>query len=305
VRQPTTADRSTIGDDELRLVDAASVRSALMLLRERYWALTALGVVALSVAFVLLGRWQWHRHEAKVERRDQVAAAYDAAPVPLTDVLAGPATPLPAGRQWAPVRVTGSYDAARTLLVRNRPYDGEYGFEVLVPLRLSGGGTLVVDRGWIPFGESATALPVAPAPPGGTVELVVRLRPGEPADGRRPPAGQLLRIDLAEISAEVGGPVQQAYGVLAAEQPRPADAPALLPRPDTGLGPHLAYAYNWWGFAVAAYGLLGYYALREVQNRRLGARGVTPDQLATARRSRSRRRKVRDEDWEDAAAGGA
>jgi cytochrome oxidase assembly protein ShyY1 len=297
------ADRPALTDADLRLLDATSAPAALRLVREGSWALAVLGVVALSVVFVLLGRWQWHRHEAKVERRDQVAARYDSVPVPLTAVLATPQSPLPADRRWTPVRVAGTYDATGTLLVRNRPYDGEYGFEVLVPLRLAGGGTLVVDRGWVPFGESATALPAVPEPPGGTVEVVVRLRPGEPSDGRRPPAGQLQRIDLAQVSAAVGRPVHQAYGVLAAEQPRPPDAPALLPRPDTGLGPHLAYAYNWWGFAVAAYGLLGYYALREVQNRRLRARGVSPEQAAAARRLRSRRRKVRDEDWEDAAGG--
>jgi hypothetical protein len=42
-----------------------------------------------------------------------------------------------------------------------------------------------------------------------------------------------------------------------------------------------------------------------VQNRRLGARGITPEQVAAARRSRPRRRTVRDEDWEDAVAGDA
>ncbi len=295
--------RSGLTREDLRLVDATSARSAVALLRERYWLRAAVAVLALSVVFVLLGRWQLHRHEAKVERRDRVAANYSAQPVPLADVLLGPAAALPPSREWTPARVRGRYDPAATVLVRNRPYDGEYGFEVLVPLRLAGGGTLVVDRGWIPFGESATRLPAVPAPPDGEVELVVRLRPGELADGRRPPPGQLLRIDLGALAT--GDVYRGAYGVLAQERPRPAEGPLLLGRPDTDLGPHLAYTWNWWGFAVAAWVLWGYYALREVQNRRLAALGVSAEQVAHARRARSRARRPRDEDWEDAADGSA
>jgi cytochrome oxidase assembly protein ShyY1 len=156
----------------------------------------------------------------------------------------------------------------------------------------------------VPYGESATDRPPVPAPPSGDVEVVVRLRPPEPSTGRRAPAGQALRIDLDELAGVTTGPVRRAYGVLAQERPRPADAPALLPRPDTDLGPHLAYAWNWWGFAVAGYALLGYYALREVQLRRLAPRGISAEQLSAARKQRARRRRVRDEDYEDAADGG-
>lgn len=290
-------------DDDLRLVDGPSARAAVRLFRERYWLRAFVGVVALSVVFVLLGRWQYHRHEAKVERRDRVAANYGATPRPLAEVLPSASAALPRDREWTPVRVRGAYEPDRTLLVRNRPLEGQYGYEVLVPLRLADGSVLVVDRGWIDFGESATDLPPVPAPPSGDVEVVVRLRAYEPSDGPYPVRGQVPRIAREEIAAQVPGALYGGYGVLASETPRPADAPRLLPRPDTDLGPHLAYTWNWWGFAVAAYVLLGYYALREVQHRRLAVRGITPEQLAAARKERSRRRKQRDEDFEDAVSG--
>ena len=289
---------------DLRLLDGASARSAVRLFRETYWARAAVGVVLLSVVFVLLGRWQYHRHEGKVERRDRVAANYGATPVPLADVLPTADSALGPTARWTPVRVTGTYDTARTLLVRNRPYQGQYGYEVVVPLRLPDGSAIPVDRGWIDFGESATALPPVPAAPAGQVEVVVRLRPYEPADGAYAVPGQLRRIAADEVAVKVPGPLYRAYGVLASEQPRPSTAPRLLPRPDTDLGPHLAYAWNWWGFAVAAYVLLFYYALREVQLRRLAGRGVSAEQLAAARTARRRARRVRDEDVEDAALGG-
>jgi cytochrome oxidase assembly protein ShyY1 len=99
----------------------------------------------------------------------------------------------------------------------------------------------------------------------------VRLRPGEPAVDRRAPAGQIQRIDLAEVSRLAGEPVLAAYGVLASESPRPADAPEPLPRPDLDLGPHLSYFVQWFGFALAAYLIWAALLVREAQ-RRLAAR---------------------------------
>ncbi len=247
-------------------------RAALALFRRRGWVLAFLGVVVLSVVFVLLGRWQYHRHEGKVERRDRVAANYDAAPAPLADVLA-PGTPVDAGLEWRPVRVEGTYLPQATVVVRNRPRDGSNGYEVLVPLRTDAGPLLWVDRGWVPAGEDARGPGAVPAPPAGQVTVVARVRPGEPPAGRTPPVGQALRIDLEGLDrdlarAGVEGERYAAYAVLAEETPAPASAPRLLERPDTGLGINLAYAVQWYGFAVTVYVLLGVAAVREARRLR-------------------------------------
>ena len=316
-------------------LDAAAVRSALGLLREVFWLRIALAVVLLSVAFFFLGRWQLHRHEAKVARNTLLNSNYDAAPVPLDSILVTPDSPLPESRQWSQVRLEGVYDPAHQVLIRNRPLAGDFGFEVVVPLRLGSGAAVLVDRGWIPAGERFVTPDAVPAPPGGPVSVVVRVRPGEPPLDRTPPPGQELRIDLGRLAAVAGGTVYRgAYGVLAAETPAPATAPEPLPRPDEDLGPHLAYAVQWWIGDVAAYVLLGYYALSEVRDRRwVAARGEasgtddgTPDEtvggarddLADAPESapapgppgtagwsrgllgRRRDRGPSDEEWEDA-----
>jgi cytochrome oxidase assembly protein ShyY1 len=247
-----------------------AARGALRLLREGTWVLSLAGVVVLSVVFVLLGRWQLHRHEGKVERRDRVAAHYDAVPVPLDQVLPAPGAPLPASEEWRRVTVTGRYEAAGTVLVRNRPLDGENGYDVVVPLRTAGGAALLVDRGWVPSGSTGAAPDAVPPAPEGTVTVTAWLRPSEPGVARAAPPGQSMRIDVPRLARSLAGPVYGAYGVLAGESPPPSDAPRRLPRPDVGLGPHLAYAVQWWAFALAAYVLLGYYAVREVY-RRAGA----------------------------------
>jgi cytochrome oxidase assembly protein ShyY1 len=246
--------------------------SALGLFRERGWILALLGVAVLAVVFCFLGRWQFHRHEARQHRADLVRENYDAAPVPLGELLPRLGTdlsaPLSPGLQWRPARVTGTYRAADTVLVRNRPLDGEGGYEVVVPLTTDDGTVLLVDRGWLPAGATGDRPDAVPEPPSGRVEVVVRLRPGEPGLRRTPPPGQALRIDIPQIGGRLGGRVVGgAYGVLATESPAPARAPVALPRPDAGIDINLPYALQWYAFAIVAFVLLGVGAVREVHRR--------------------------------------
>jgi cytochrome oxidase assembly protein ShyY1 len=277
-----------------------TARSVLGLLRESLWIRLLIAVALLSVLFVFLGRWQYHRHTAKVARNAVIDANYATTPVPLADVLATPSTPLAAARQWTQVEVSGVYQPSQTVLVRNRPVNNSVGYEVIVPLRTPSGARFLVDRGWLPAGRDFGRPDTVPAPPGGTVTVVARLRPGEHPAGREGNAGSLTRIDLARLAALTGGEVYRgAYGVLAGERPSATPAPTLLPRPDEGLGPHLAYAVQWWLGAAAAWGLLGYYALREAATR--SGRATAPGR----REGRSRRREPTDEEWEDAATAAA
>jgi cytochrome oxidase assembly protein ShyY1 len=273
------------------------------LLREGLWLRLLLAVAVLSVAFVFLGRWQYHRHTAKVARNVVIDTHYTAPPTPLGTVLTTPSTPLTAAQQWTPVEVSGVYEPGGTVLVRNRPLDGEVGYEIVVPLRTPSGAALLVDRGWVPAADDALRPESVPEPPGGRVTVVARLRLGEGRATTGSPPGQESRMDLAQLATHAGGTVYTgAYGVLASEQPVTAPMPTLLPRPDEGLGPHLAYAFQWWFGAVAAWVLLGYYAVREA-----GQRAVTPadrtGQGPSGPTPRRRRRGPTDEEWEDAALG--
>jgi cytochrome oxidase assembly protein ShyY1 len=263
-------------------------RSALGLLREQAWFGALIGVIVISVVFVFLGRWQYHRHEARSARNHLVNTNYEATPVALSTLLPtvgqGPGARIPDRLAWRQVRVTGSYLPDHTVLLRNRPQpgnggddgngsqDSRNGYQVVVPLRSTDGQILFVDRGWIPAGESSAARPDSvPAPPGGDVQVVSRLRPSEPGSSRKAPAGQANRLNVASLGAALGGPdsdhVVGAYGVLVSESPAAGNTPLLTGRPDSGLGINLAYAVQWVGFAIAAYVLFGVAMVREVRRR--------------------------------------
>lgn len=276
-----------------------------VLARPRWLLYLALAVVFGVVTFNL-GLWQLHRHEGKVERRDLVEAHYTQDPRPLVEVLPRGEV-LPKDDTWSRVRVSGTYAADDQLLVRNRPHEGTFGYEVLVPLVLDDGQVVLVDRGWVPNARTAAEVPDVPAPPQGEVEVTGWLQPSEPDLGRDLPAGQVASIDLPRIAAGLGKEVVGAYVVLGEEEPGASPAPALLGAPDTGLGSHFAYALQWWLSVPVGLILVVVMARREAQDQAIArGEGQAPDGGTRAARpgtvprsARPRKPRIWDTDDED------
>jgi cytochrome oxidase assembly protein ShyY1 len=246
-----------------------------------------LGGLALAIAFaaacILLGRWQWSRYEDRKVQADAVSSHYAATPVPLDAVTTR--IPLSEEDQWLRVTATGRYASGQQLLVRNRVLDGRPGLEVLAPFYPTGtlsGTRLLVDRGWVANPDSAADLPPVPPAPGGDITVEGWLRGGEPDLGKDLPPGQLASIDLGAAARQTGGgSVLDAYLVLDLEQPA-GPRPEPLPAPDTDLGPHQAYAFQWWLTSVFGFVLLGYRLRVAAAERREGE----PVAVAKARKVR-------------------
>jgi cytochrome oxidase assembly protein ShyY1 len=229
----------------------------------RRWLIALSFAILFAVACVLLGQWQWHRHEDKAAKAQRVNSHYLASPVPLSRVLAGPRAGLPRAEEWTLVTATGRYAGQSLMLVRNRPNHGVFGYEVVVPLALGDGASLLVDRGWIPNGRSAADPSPVPATPAGDINVTGWLRVGEPSFGRQMPTGQLASINIPEARAQTGASLYGAYLIARDEAGTPGQQivrPLALEQPDTGEGPHLAYALQWWlaspvGFVLVFFGV--------------------------------------------------
>ena len=232
----------------------------------RRW-ITALAVAALfAVACFYLGQWQWGRHEDKAARAQRINSHYYASPVPLSNAMPRPDVNLPLAEEWTMVRVTGRYAAQSLMLVRNRPNNGVFGYEVVVPLERSDGTSILVDRGWIPNGRSAADPSTVPTTPAGDITVTGWLRMGEPSLGRQMPHGRLASINLAEARAQTGASLYGAYLILRAEVGPPGERivrPQPLEQADTDEGPHLAYALQWWFAAPVGFVLVLVGARRE------------------------------------------
>jgi cytochrome oxidase assembly protein ShyY1 len=213
----------------------------------RRWLVGTLIAILFGMACFALGRWQWGRYVDKQTKATAIATNYDAAPAPLTPTLLDRG--LTPERQWTRVTVTGTYAADADLLVRNRTQNTVPGFEVLTPLTMDA-GTILVDRGWVPNAESAAQTPAVDPPPTGPVQVTGWLHSGEPSLGRDLPPGQLASISIADARAQrpAVGP-SDLYLVLGSQTPAsPSTGHPVtpLPRPTQDLGPHQAYAIQWW-----------------------------------------------------------
>jgi cytochrome oxidase assembly protein ShyY1 len=273
----------------------------LRVVMSRRW-LSALAMAAIfAVACVFLGRWQWHRHEDKAARAQRIERHYLAAPVPLSRAMPRPGASLPQAQEWTTVTATGRYAADHVMLVRNRPNNGVFGYEVVVPLRLANGTALLVDRGWIPNGRTAAEPSRTPATPAGEVIVTGWLRVGERSLGREMSNGQLASINLAEARAGSSTTLYGAYLIRRSEagpEPQRIESPQALSPPDTGEGPHLAYALQWWlaapvGFVLVLVGArrehLDGYDLRASTPGRvevLDRQGAAPARLPKVRKTR-------------------
>lgn len=228
-----------------------------------------LGALALATLFAVaayhLGFWQYHRHEAKVERNARLDVHYRAEPVPVAGVI----TPsgLAPDDEWTRVSATGRY-VAGPLFVRGRPNEGQVGLEVLWVLRPDDGGAdVLVDRGWVAASDrGADVLPeVAPAP-GGQVRVVGWARPSEASRGRASSPGQIANLSVDDAARALGVSVRPGYVLLERETTADGSTPPRpdpLAPPDRGLGAHLAYAYQWWLSTVLGFVLVGFGVRRE------------------------------------------
>jgi cytochrome oxidase assembly protein ShyY1 len=205
---------------------------------------------------VFAGHWQWGRYVERSTHATAIAEHYEAQPAPLTSVLPTPASTISAAGEWTRVSATGRYDGPARVLVRTRNHSQGLGFELLVPLHTSQ-GTLVVDRGWLPYPATSTDLPDIPAPPEGEVTVTGWLVRSENPVDRALPGRQIATVSTAQVAEMLGGPVYAPYLVLDSESPTPAMAAVPLDPPTPDLGPHQAYAIQWWLFSIFGFVFIG------------------------------------------------
>lgn len=232
-------------------------------LLSRRWAGYLVLTVVFAIASSALGTWQLNRRAEALAEVARIDANYDAEAVPVAEALPDPAA-FDVDQRWQVVALSGEYLAHEEIVVRNRPFAGSSGFEVVTPFLLDSGGVFMVDRGWIAQASDGRPSEYA-APPSGHVEVEARLKAGEERIAGRTSTGiEFATIDLDELAERVGEPSYTgAYGVLVQSRSDAAEPPLAAARPVRDEGPHLSYALQWFVFALLAFIGLGWAANQE------------------------------------------
>jgi cytochrome oxidase assembly protein ShyY1 len=156
---------------------------------------------------------------------------------------------------WTKITVTGHYDPAHEIQARGRTVNGDVGFEIVTPLRLSDGSAVLVDRGWLPQGGDALAAPSVPAAPTGSVTVVGQIHlsesrptPVQHRDGRL----DTRRISVPRLAHSLPYPVYGAYVLLTAQTPTASPAFTQIPIDHEDSWQNAGYTVQWWLFAGMA-----------------------------------------------------
>ena len=220
----------------------------------------ALLIVLVMAVTIRLGFWQRDRAHQKEALQAQIDRYEHASPQPV-----GAAPIALASIEYHRVRAVGRFMPEHVVYLDNRPYQDRPGFYVVMPFALSGGGYVLVNRGWIPRNaDIRTAIAPYRTPPGElTIEGIARAnasRAFELGQGGSA-AHQAIRqnLDVAAFASETGLALQP----FVIEQTSD-DNDGLVrdwPAPTMGVERNYGYMFQWWGMAAAALGF-GLYAAR-------------------------------------------
>ncbi|WP_329115263.1 SURF1 family cytochrome oxidase biogenesis protein [Streptomyces sp. NBC_01465] len=222
----------------------------------RQWVIVTFIALLLMPTMVKLGFWQLHRHQHKVAQNALIADNLKATPVPV-DKLTSPGHTIPYDQYWRRVTATGTYDTAHEVVVRRRTSsDGTVGYHVLTPFDLTDGKTVLINRGWIPDNGSQITFPKVPAAPKGQITVTGRLMADQTTaasgikDLKGLPPRQVMLINSKQMSQVLGEQLLGGYIEQTAPESK-GDTPELIPEPEhSDIGPHMAYAVQWWLFTA-------------------------------------------------------
>ena len=238
-----------VADPRTSLRPSLDLRS---LTRPRWIAGHLIALIAV-ISFVNLGFWQLRRLELRQTFNATVSERLAEDPAPIAVVL-GTAQD-PADVEYRRVLVGGVFLSGEEVILQARTLNGRSGHHLLTPLAMGDGVGIIVDRGWVPIDVQGPPVFEA-APPLGTVTLTGWLRASEqrgrfgPSDPENGALARIGRVDLERLDEQTSVALLPVYLVLEAPQPGEGGLPLLLPRPELSQGPHLAYAIQWFLFAL-------------------------------------------------------
>jgi surfeit locus 1 family protein len=204
-----------------------------------------------------LGIWQIERLHEKEALIANVERGLSAPPVPLGDALANGAT----NAEWRHVRVTGHFLHDKELYIFSRGPLGAVGVDIVTPMVLADGGTVLIDRGFVPEALHQSATRQA-AQVTGEVSLTGVLRLSREPGLFTPAPNAETRLwfvkDVPSM-AKVAGLTVPPIVVEADATPNPGGWPLGGQTRVEFPNDHLQYAVTWFGLALALMGVYLFY----------------------------------------------
>jgi surfeit locus 1 family protein len=224
---------------------------------QRKWLIATLLVFAGTALCIRLGIWQLDRLAQRRAFNAQFESAQAESVLNLNRELPKDINII--AMEWRSVKVTGEYDFANQVALRNQYNGNQYGYHLLTPL-LFDAKAVLIDRGWIPADGNSALSDWRKYDELGIVNVAGQIRLGQakPVFGgvadTLPENSTKLEIwnnaDVVQIAGQMPYPVlpvyiQPATDVSDTEPPIP-----FQPEVEITEGPHFGYALQWFTFAT-------------------------------------------------------
>lgn len=213
-------------------------------------ALFVVTVLAVAITAVGLGRWQLRRLTDRRASNAVLLAARERPPLELTSTTTA-GTPIDSGRR---IVARGSFEPGDQIVLRGRVQNDGPGLQIVTPFVLDGGGVLWVVRGFVASPDAVTPPDTIPAPAAGSVTitglaLAVPVTSDSGAPLRHNGLTTWQRLDRGTLARLKPGSLP-VYLLLAGDSTGPGRL-VTIPAPELNDGPHLSYAVQWFGIALA------------------------------------------------------
>ncbi len=204
----------------------------------------------LIAACLFAAQWQFSRGSNQSANNKIIAANLDLPSLAIDDV----ANLDPVANQWRKIKLQGKFSQTNQELVRNRYYEGKFGFEVLTLFTTTNGESFWVDRGWVAAGPNAATPPDVEQVTGESVEISARIRSENLS---RQLQGSFFVTRATSVKPESIAKLQgidanEYYLDLLGSSDGQVKPLTKIELPELSNGPHYAYGIQWLAFALLA-----------------------------------------------------
>ncbi|CAB4874200.1 unannotated protein [freshwater metagenome] len=223
-------------------------------MKEKNSLLRSAVAALLVIACLWATQWQFQRGLDRHQKNSIISARIEKPDLQLSDTYKSVEN-----YEWRTVLTSGTFDLDNQILLRNRYFEGKYGFEVLTRFTSEDGYKFWIDRGWVQAGATAKTPPVITPAPTGRVQIRGRLRLDSSL-----PQGAFFAVPtsksgglIRKLNAQSGLDSENFYVDLisGSNSELTPQVPASLP--EISDGPHMAYSVQWLFFAgLIIYGRL-------------------------------------------------
>ena len=204
----------------------------------------------LIAACLFAAQWQFSRGSNQSANNKIITTNIDLPSLTIEDV----ANLDPVANQWRKITLQGKFSQTNQELVRNRYYEGKFGFEVLTLFATTNGENFWVDRGWVAAGPNAATPPDVEQVTGESIEITARIR-SENLSRQLQGSFFVTRAtsEKPESIAKLQGIDANEYYLDLLGSPDGKVRPLTeIELPELSNGPHYAYGIQWLAFALLA-----------------------------------------------------